>query len=608
MNNGGYTIIVGGSQVPLRKTENLRLVTPARNEHPATVASRLARSTRLAVDPTYPRDLLVIWGERQKLELIRTYRDIQNTRASFQDPQGNLLVLSNDILIRFADASSDDDRQRLLGRFDGIVVEQKAEFWKFRVNDPGDDAPLLLANALSEESIVDYAEPNAVQSATFHQLPQNDPRFGNQWHLQNTGQNGGTAGADVNALGAWAITTGSPNIGVVVHDTGVDIRHPDLRANMGPGWDFDNSDNDATNNNGPHGTACAGVIAAAANTQGVVGIAPNCQIIPLRAAGAHSWETWARTIDWAAQHGRIISCSWSITPNNTLSQAIRRAVSNGVAVFCATANDAPGVTGIAYPASMPETIAIGASTNQDVRAAYSQFGDGIDIVAPSSGGTLRIETTDVQGAYGYSQGDYCNANDGSGFGGTSSATPLAAGVAALMLSVNPGLTPEGIRQILRGSAAKIDPAHGQYDAHGWSRQYGYGRVNAALAVQRARQPQRVIDDFGYSAGGWRVEKHPRFLADLTGDGRADLVGFGHGGVFAALNNGDGTFGALRRVIDDLGYGAGGWRVETHPRFLADLTGDGRADIVGFGHGGVFAALNNGNGTFGTVQRVIDNLG
>jgi subtilisin family serine protease len=140
---------------------------------------------------------------------------------------------------------------------------------------------------------------------------------------------------------------------------------------------------------------------------------------------------------------------------------------------------------------MAETIAVGASTNRDVRAAYSQFGAGIDIVAPSSGGTLRVETTDVQGANGYNTanapaGDYCNANDGTGFGGTSAATPLAAGIAGLMLSATPELAPAEIREILRVTADKIDQPNANYDANGWSPQYGFGRVNAALAVQRAR--------------------------------------------------------------------------------------------------------------------------
>ena len=120
--------------------------------------------------------------------------------------------------------------------------------------------------------------------------------------------------------------------------------------------------------------------------------------------------------------------------------------------------------------------------------------------------------------------------------------------------------------------------------------------------------EQVLNAFGYNAGGWRVDKHPRFLADLTGDGRADIVGFGDAGVWVSLNNGNGTFQRPQLVVNDFGYTAGGWRVDKHPRFLADLTGDGRADIVGFGDAGVWVSLNNGNGTFRPPQLVLNGFG
>jgi hypothetical protein len=112
----------------------------------------------------------------------------------------------------------------------------------------------------------------------------------------------------------------------------------------------------------------------------------------------------------------------------------------------------------------------------------------------------------------------------------------------------------------------------------------------------------VLANLGFNQG-WRVDQHPRFLADLTGDGRADIVGFGNDGVWVALNSGDGTFGEARFVIADLGFNQG-WRVDQHPRFLADLTGDGRADIVGFGNDGVWTALNNGDGSFAAPRLVL----
>ena len=90
----------------------------------------------------------------------------------------------------------------------------------------------------------------------------------------------------------------------------------------------------------------------------------------------------------------------------------------------------------------------------------------------------------------------------------------------------------------------------------------------------------VIADLGYDHG-WRVDRHPRYVVDITGDGHADIVGFGDAGVWVALGNGDGSFQAPKLVVSDLGYNQG-WRVDQHPRFVADITGDGKADIVGYG--------------------------
>ena len=141
---------------------------------------------------------------------------------------------------------------------------------------------------------------------------------------------------------------------------------------------------------------------------------------------------------------------------------------------------------------------------------------------------------------------------------------------------------------------------------------GFGDAGVYVSLNNGdgtfQAPELVLDKFGYEAGGWRVEKHPRFLADLTGDGRADIIGFADAGVYVSLNKGDGTFQAPKLAINSFGYEAGGWRVEKHPRFLADLTGDGRADIIGFADAGVYVSLNNGGGTFKPAKLVLDKFG
>ena len=150
--------------------------------------------------------------------------------------------------------------------------------------------------------------------------------------------------------------------------------------------------------------------------------------------------------------------------------------------------------------------------------------------------------------------------------------------------------------------------------NGWSDVVGFGDAGVYVAFGNGDgtftfDAVPKIPDFGYVAGGWRVDEHPRFLADLTGNGLADIVGFGNAGVYVALNNGDGTFTYNPQpVIQDFGYDAG-WRVDKHPRFLADLTGNGCSDIIGFGDAGVYVALSNGNGTFTyNPQPVIQDFG
>ena len=492
-----YFYTVGGHKVPLKPLSTVGLVTPARNHNATHVGTRLARSSRLAMQTTAPSDCIVVRGDSAKIEEVRNYPDVGTVRSAFLDPNGLELILTNEVLIRFDSSLSSEVRRRLCEKYNCAILDDTSDIWRIRVLDREGDAPLTVANNLAAEPGVEFAEPNALQSAVFTAVAApTDQRFTDEWHLHNTGQGGGVVGADVKALEAWEFGYGSPDVRVVIHDSGVDINHPDLKANIGPGWDFDNNDNDASNPSGPHGSACAGIVAAAHNDRGVVGVAPNCKIVPLRAAGSHTWSTWAETFEWAAQHGDIISCSWTISENDILSAAIRKVVSSGrngkgTPVFCATGNDFE--SRVHYPANMPETIAVGASTNQDRRSPYSNYGQGIDFVAPSSGGTRRIETTDIQGDDGYNtksgaSGDYCEAEDSSGFGGTSAATPLASGVAALMLSVNPSLTAAEVRTILRETAVKIDPVNAQYDANGWSEQYGYGRIDAAKAVQAAYQP------------------------------------------------------------------------------------------------------------------------
>jgi hypothetical protein len=140
---------------------------------------------------------------------------------------------------------------------------------------------------------------------------------------------------------------------------------------------------------------------------------------------------------------------------------------------------------------------------------------------------------------------------------------------------------------------------------------GFG--NGGVWVSRAQAdgsfspPTMVVANFGYNAGGWRVDMHPRLMADTTGDGRADIVGFGNGGVWVSQAQADGSFNPPTMAVAEFGFGAG-WRVDKHLRLLIDTTGDSRADIVGFGSDGVWVSRALTNGGYEPPGLVLPNFG
>jgi hypothetical protein len=139
---------------------------------------------------------------------------------------------------------------------------------------------------------------------------------------------------------------------------------------------------------------------------------------------------------------------------------------------------------------------------------------------------------------------------------------------------------------------------------------GFGEMGVWISQNNGdntfQDPKMILPEFSYAAG-WRVEKHPRFMADIRNTGRADIIGFADRGVFVSLNNGDGTFSPSRLATKSFGYSRAGWRSEKHPRFLADINGNGLLDIVGFGEKNVSVGYNNGDGTFQPDKEVLAEL-
>jgi subtilisin family serine protease len=235
------------------------------------------------------------------------------------------------------------------------------------------------------------------------------------------------------------------------------------------------------------------VIAAPGKNGGAVGIASGCRVLPVKIfhANALAPDEWvADAMRYAAKHAAILSCSWSGGYSADLHQAIEDIAEGGrgglgAVLLCAAGNNYGKP--VEYPARDPLAIAVGASTDQGKLADYSAIGKQIAFVAPSGGGIRGVYTTDVsEQDRGFNLGaarsggiDGLHTNN---FSGTSCATPIAAGVAALVVSARPDLTRDQVRAVMEATCDKIGSG---YDAKGHSAEFGYGRLNAGRAVETA---------------------------------------------------------------------------------------------------------------------------
>ncbi len=305
----------------------------------------------------------------------------------------------------------------------------------------------------------------------------NDPNFNGQWHYNNTGQSGGTPGADIKLPAAWSIQKGRTNVIVGIFDGGVDFRHSDLAGNMWPAIGPEG------NNTRPddHGTHVAGTISAVSNNaNGVAGIAGGSgsgngvRIMSLDIFnGSHNMNDIA-LFAWAADNGVAISQnSWGYTQVNVYNQSTLDAIDyfnahgggdvldGGITIFAAGNN---GSTGNWYPAAYSGAFAVAATDHRDEKASYSNYGNWVDVSAPGS----NVLSTTMNGGYAY-------------FSGTSMACPHASGVAALVLSHAPGqLTANQLKDIIRQTT---DNHYAAGNNASFAGQIGTGRVNALRALQ-----------------------------------------------------------------------------------------------------------------------------
>jgi len=371
-----------------------------------------------------------------------------------------------------------------------------------------------LANLFFESGLFSASQPDIMVDNLIQSV--NDSYFSDQWNLNNTGQYSGTSGSDIQALDAWKITKSNSGIILAILDHGLEMDHPDLPNIYSSSYDTESGTSPSIVY-GNHGVACAGIAGANTNNnQGVAGIAPASQLMSISNSlmlYTGIAEDLADGIIFAYQNGAdVISNSWAHSglQNQLLEDAIDDAVTNGrdglgtVITFCTQNYNNNSIT---YPSYLSGVIAVGAVSMCDERKSYtscdgeqwgSNYGTGIDVVAPG----VLIPTTDRQGSSGYNpyipihiqsggsliSDDYDDEDYTIWFNGTSAATPHVAGIAALVLSINPELTLQQVRNSIEGTCEKIGNytytlGAGEQSGLTWNNEMGYGRVNAYKALK-----------------------------------------------------------------------------------------------------------------------------
>ncbi|MEE3083683.1 MAG: S8 family serine peptidase [Candidatus Thermoplasmatota archaeon] len=428
------------------------------------------------------------------------------------------------------------DRCAELGNHEGdwlVVSEQKM----------GSPAPLLPNAWLVEsndleiqrwldEDRIEIACPDIGRDQELKLIP-NDPQFGDQWHLRNTGQSGGVSGEDANLTGVWDSYLGT-GVEIAIIDDGLEWTHPDLSTNYDSVNDYDycNSDNDPTpvNSNYDHGTSSAGVAAATGNNSvGVSGSAPEATLAGFTlievCSSPDSMEANALTHE--DQIMDIYSNSWGpfdngeilAGPGPLLTAGFESNVANGRGGLGNIITWAAG-NGLANDddankdgyANAIETIAVTAVSHMGRQSWYAEPGANILIAAHSSGDSEGITTVDTNNGYT------------DNFGGTSSATPLVSGIIALMLEANPTLTWRDVQHILVHSGNKNDPLDSSWNTNGAghdvSHKYGYGSIDAGLAISHSENWTTVSPALNISSG---VQSIAQAIPDGIGSAVTDTV-------------------------------------------------------------------------------------
>jgi len=389
-----------------------------------------------------------------KVESVKPNSTVDTTVVTGEDNGNVSHYYEKEVVVKFNNPLTDAQMKQLKNEINCIRAEKIG------------DTFIFTSDKLSTEELIAYfrkkwpisfIEPhyiyltNEETTATF--IP-NDSLFSRyQWNITN-----------IHAETGWNISRGSQDVVIAVLDSGVQHNHPDLQARLLTGYNVNDSSTNAADELG-HGTHVAGIIGAAVdNQEGIAGITWYNSVLPvkvLNSSGAGSTYSVAQGIIWATDNGaKVINMSLgNYASGDFLHEAIKYAYERDVVMVAATGNDNTNRPG--YPAAYPEVFAVGATTSEKQRAAFSNYGDYVDVVAPGD----SIASTYIGGQY-------------AALSGTSMASPHVAALAGLIRSVNPSLTNVEVMEIMRQTANDLgDPGYDQY--------YGYGEIDVQKALTTA---------------------------------------------------------------------------------------------------------------------------
>ncbi|MDG1297622.1 MAG: S8 family serine peptidase [Saprospiraceae bacterium] len=442
----------------------------------------------------------------QALDELRSMKEVDlGTHIYHTEKSNKPIIPTGLVIIHFDPLANKEERSIVLDEFGLQLEEQQEKHIVVALCTKQSANPIKVCNMLEQLSMVQSAEPDFdIPLETYEAFPI-DQLLKDQWQFENTGSISFTrkktkAGADAKIKKAWEFmgNTGSSDIRIALIDSGFDLQHGDFRGKVVAPYDI--STGSSRLRTGipmeTHGTPCASIALANADASGLIGVAPKAHFIPVQKP-SFAANDLKKMIKHCVNNGAdIISASWgTIDPNFHLNDykksiikwaATKGRNGKGCIILFAAGNE--GVNKINNFGLMPEVIAIGATDSNDEHPSYSNTGRELSVCAPSDG-DIPVLAAKASWDKSKSLKDYINGPSSFGhykaFGGTSAATPLVAGVCALILSVNPELYAWEVKEILQNTADKVGD-HKDY-INGHSLIFGHGRINALKAVKEAQR-------------------------------------------------------------------------------------------------------------------------